>query len=89
MPFLWYNFPMFKNGKLEKITGVAVPLGALYSKDSLYYKENEWYTDLSDDSKPYKVGTYILSIDAFLKDAKAHNEVFLNILKDGFKQKRF
>lgn len=59
----------------------------LYSKDSLYYKENEWYTDLEDDSKPYKVGTYILSIDAFIKDAKAHNEVFLNILKDGFKQK--
>ena len=60
----------------------------LYSKDSLYYKENEWYTDLSDDSKPYKVGTYILSIDAFLKDAKAHNEVFLSILKDGFKTKK-
>ncbi len=59
----------------------------LYSKDSLYYKENEWYTDLEDDSKPYKVGTYILSIDAFIKDAKAHNEVFLNILKDGFRQK--
>lgn len=59
----------------------------LYSKDSLYYKENEWYTDLEDSSKPYKVGTYILSIDAFIKDAKAHNEVFLNILKDGFKQK--
>ena len=59
----------------------------LYSKDSLYYTENEWYTDLEDDSKPYKVGTYILSIDAFIKDAKAHNEVFLNILKDGFKQK--
>jgi hypothetical protein len=59
----------------------------LYSKDSLYYKENEWYTDLEDDSKPYKVGTYILSIDAFIKDAKAHNEVFLNILKDGFIQK--
>ncbi len=58
----------------------------LYSKDSLYYKENEWYTDLADDSKPYKVGTYILSIDAFIKDAKAHNEVFLNILKDGFKK---
>lgn len=56
----------------------------LYSKDSLYYKENEWYTDLEDDSKPYKVGTYILSIDAFIKDAKAHNEIFLSILKDGF-----
>lgn len=59
----------------------------LYSKDSLYYKENEWYTDLEDDSKPYKVGTYILSIDAFIKDAKAHNEVFLNILKEGFAPK--
>jgi len=34
MPFLWYNFLMFKNGKLEKITGVAVPLGALYSKEN-------------------------------------------------------
>lgn len=56
----------------------------LYSKDSLYYKENEWYTDLEDDSKPYKVGTYILSIDAFIKDAKAHNEIFLSILKNGF-----
>ena len=56
----------------------------LYSKDSLYYKENEWYTDLEDDSKPYKVGTYILSIDAFIKDAKAHNEIFLKILKTGF-----
>lgn len=59
----------------------------LYSKDSLYYKENEWYTDLADDSKPYKVGTYILSIDAFIKDAKANNELFLNILKEGFRQK--
>lgn len=56
----------------------------LYSKDSLYYKENEWYKDLEDDTT-YKIGTYILSIDAFIKDAKAHNEVFLNILKDGFK----
>lgn len=56
----------------------------LYSKDNLYYKENEWYKDLDDDTT-YKVGTYILSIDAFIKDAKAHNEVFLNILKEGFK----
>lgn len=56
----------------------------LYSKDSLYYKENEWYKDLEDNTT-YKVGTYILSIDAFIKDAKAHNEVFLNILKEGFK----
>lgn len=47
-------------------------------------KENEWYLSLESDI-PYKVGTYILSIDAFIKDAKAHNEIFLNILKEGFK----
>jgi hypothetical protein len=58
----------------------------LFSKDSLYYKENIWYPDLDDSSKPYKVGTYILSIDAFIKDAKAHNEIFLNVLKSGFKK---
>ena len=55
----------------------------LFSKDTLYYKENEWYLSLESDI-PYKVGTYILSIDAFIKDAKAHNEIFLNILKEGF-----
>ena len=56
----------------------------LFSKDTLYYKENEWYLSLESDI-PYKVGTHILSIDAFIKDAKAHNEIFLNILKEGFK----
>lgn len=43
--------------------------------------------DFPDDTT-YKVGTYILSIDAFIKDAKAHNEVFLNILKEGFKSQK-
>ncbi len=37
----------------------------LFSKDTLYYKENEWYLSLESDI-PYKVGTYILSIDAFI-----------------------
>lgn len=58
----------------------------LFSKDYLYYRENSWKKSLEDDTK-YTVGTYILSIDAFIKDAKAHNEIFLNILKEGFKQK--
>ena len=57
----------------------------LYSKDCLYYKENDWFPDLTSN-KSYKVGTYILSIDAFIKDAKAHNEIFLNVLKSGFKK---
>ena len=59
----------------------------LYSKDQLYYKENSWRKSL-DDPTEYIVGTYILSIDAFINDAKAHNEIFLNILKEGFKQKK-
>lgn len=59
----------------------------LFSKDSLYYKENKIYLDLESD-KPYLIGTYILSIDAFIKDAKAHNETFLNILKEGFSQSK-
>lgn len=59
----------------------------LFSKDTLYYKENEWYLSLESEI-PYKVGTYILSIDAFIKDAQAHNEIFLEILKEGFKQKK-
>ncbi len=58
----------------------------LFSKDYLYYRENTWKKSLEDDTK-YTVGTYILSIDAFIKDAKANNELFLNILKEGFRQK--
>lgn len=59
----------------------------LFSKDYLYYRENSWKKSLEDDTK-YTVGTYILSIDAFIKDAKANNELFLNILKEGFQQKQ-
>jgi hypothetical protein len=57
----------------------------LFSKDTLFYKENEWYLSLESD-EAYKVGTYILSIDAFIKDAKAHNAIFLNILKENLKK---
>lgn len=56
----------------------------LYSKDSLYYKENKIYLSV-DDEVPHIIGTYILSIDAFIKDAKARNLTFLELLKDGFK----
>ena len=59
----------------------------LYSKDSLYYKENRVYLNLDDD-KPYMIGTYILSIDAFIEDAKARNSTFLQILKDGFQKEQ-
>lgn len=59
----------------------------LYSKDSLYYKENRVYLNLDDD-KPYMIGTYILSIDAFIEDAKARNSTFLQILKDGFQNEQ-
>lgn len=57
----------------------------LYSKDSLYYKENKVYLSIDDDV-PYLIGTYILSIDAFIEDAKARNSTFLQLLKNGFKK---
>ena len=55
----------------------------LFSKDSLYYKENKVYLN-ADSEIPYLIGTYILSIDAFIEDAKARNATFLKILKEGF-----
>jgi hypothetical protein len=57
----------------------------LYSKDSLYYKENKIYLN-DNDTVPYLIGTYILSIDAFIEDARARNATFLQILKDGFQK---
>lgn len=66
--------------KLSLINDEYTPL---FSKDSLYYKENKLQLSLDDPTK-YPIGTYVLSIDAFINDAKANNEVFLNILKDGF-----
>lgn len=57
----------------------------LYSKDSLYYKENKIYLNVEDEV-PHLIGTYILSIDAFIEDAKARNSTFLQILKDGFQK---
>jgi hypothetical protein len=59
----------------------------LFSKDILYYKEEPIYLSVDDD-KPYIIGTYILSIDAFIDDAKARNATFLKILKEGFNQEQ-
>jgi anti-sigma regulatory factor (Ser/Thr protein kinase) len=58
---------------------------SLYSKDILYYKENEVLLNIND-TKSHLIGTYILSIDAFIEDAKARNAAFLQILKDGFQK---
>ena len=83
---MWfYGIVEFNNEfKLSLLNSEYTPL---YSKDQLFYKENSWRKSLENETR-YKVGTYILSLDAFIKDAKAHNELFLNILKEGFKQKK-
>jgi hypothetical protein len=57
----------------------------LYSKDNLYYNEEKLFLEANDD-KSYMTGIYILSIDAFIEDAKARNATFLQILKDGFQK---
>jgi hypothetical protein len=57
----------------------------LYSKDNLWYKENKIFLHV-DAEVPHIIGTYILSIDAFIEDAKARNYTFLQLLKEGFKE---
>lgn len=56
---------------------------ALFSTDQLYYKEQPIIVDENE----ILAGIYILSFDAFLKDAERRNSTFLNILKEGMKRK--
>ncbi|MFR9545801.1 MAG: ATP-binding protein [Rikenellaceae bacterium] len=59
----------------------------LYSKDTLYYKENKIYLS-TEDVSPYIIGTYILSIDAFINDAKSRNSTFLQLLRSSFSNRK-
>lgn len=54
----------------------------LYSSDSVFYKEEKILIDLQGDKIP--IGVYILSIEAFIEDAKKRNSTFLKILKNEF-----
>ena len=55
----------------------------LFSAGSLFYKE---HTVILDEDKNIRIpfGLYVLSFDAFLKDAESRNSTFLNVLKQGF-----
>ena len=55
----------------------------LFSAGSLFYKE---HTVILDEDKNIRIpfGLYVLSFDAFLKDAESRNSSFLNVLKQGF-----
>ena len=55
----------------------------LFSAGSLFYKE---HTVMLDEDKNIRIpfGLYVLSFDAFLKDAESRNSTFLNVLKQGF-----
>lgn len=57
----------------------------LFSTDQLFYKEQPIIVE--DENSPILTGIYILSFDAFLKDAESRNSTFLNILKEGMKRK--
>lgn len=56
----------------------------LFSTDKLYYKEHSVILDL-ESKKEIPIGLYVLSFNAFLKDAEVRNSTFLNVLKDSFK----
>ena len=57
----------------------------LFSSGSMFYKE---HTVLLDEEKDIRVpvGLYVLSFEAFLKDAEIRNSTFLNVLKQGFQK---
>ena len=55
----------------------------LFSKDSLYYREDEIKLSLGAIEK-CNMGIYVLSLDAFIKDAESKNFTFLKILKENF-----
>lgn len=57
----------------------------LFSAGSLFYKE---HTVILDEDKNIRIpfGLYVLSFDAFLKDAESRNSTFLNVLKQGFQK---
>lgn len=55
----------------------------LFSKDSLYYREDEIKITL-DSTEKCNIGIYVLSIDSFIQDAENRNLTFLRILKENF-----
>ena len=55
----------------------------LFSKDSLYYREDEIKLTLNATEK-CSMGIYVLSLDSFIKDAENRNLTFLKILKENF-----
>jgi hypothetical protein len=59
----------------------------LYSTDKVYYKEHSVILDY-ETKKEIPVGLFVLSFDAFLKDAETRNATFLNLLKESFKNER-
>lgn len=59
---------------------------SLFSTDTLYYREDEIKTSLNARESSL-IGLYVLSYEAFIKDADVRNSTFLKILKESFKVK--
>ena len=58
----------------------------LFSKGTVFYKEQPTRPDVNDLSYIVPVGLFVMSFDAFIKDAEAKNATFLNVLKHQIKQ---
>ncbi|RZK68656.1 MAG: hypothetical protein EOO85_23860 [Pedobacter sp.] len=56
----------------------------LFSCGTVFYKEQPIIIDLETKAE-IPVGLYVLSFDAFLKDAEVRNSTFLNLLKEELK----
>ena len=58
----------------------------LYSEDRVFYKEENVIVNMETKAK-VPVGVFVLSFEAFLKDAESRNSTFLRILKESIKRK--
>ena len=82
---IWFYGVVEFNDEL-KLSLFSSSYSPLFSIDSVFYKEMEVMLDLETRTK-IPIGIYILSMDAFIKDADARNSTFLKILKENFKNK--
>jgi len=58
----------------------------LFSRGTVYYKEHTTLPDVNNLSYEVPTSLYVMSFEAFMKDAETRNATFLNVLKHQIKQ---
>jgi hypothetical protein len=58
----------------------------LFSRDTVFYKEHNTLPDIKNLTYSVPTGLYVMSFEAFIRDAETRNATFLNVLKHQIKQ---